>query len=185
MLDGAGISITLHVTRFVWELGPLGKSDSVISCALLVVEISAFPVLSRFFRLLFIFSLAVGTDLGRCLRTVLTSKPGKVAKKPFLMAFIQVFMTGLHKDRCRNLTRSTLVQRECTFAAWGSASLLVLSFDLFIGSSHKPVLKFRWASRTTLLRWSMTCVLFCVNQVRYPESQNCPTEYSDLYFRPG
>ena len=185
MLDGAGISITLHVTRFVPELGPLGKSDSVISCALLVVEISAFPVLCRFFLIFFICPLAVGTDLGRFLRTVLTSKPGKVAKKPFLMAFIQVFMTGLHEDRCRNLTRSTLVRRECTFAARGSGSLLFLFFDWVIGSSHKPVLKFCWASRTILLHWSMNCVLFCVNHVRYPELQNCPTEYSDLYFRPG
>ena len=178
--------IVLIVTRFVCVASLFGGFATVISGDSWIV-VSCDWVLRRFFFTLFICPLAVVTDFGRCFLINFVVRPGNLTKYPVLMASHHVVSTGLQHERWWYFARSGFVRSEWTFAAsfWILLLCSLLAIGV-IGVNQSPDGVCLFPSRTTFcVSGSITFALSFVNHASYPESQNWPTEYSDLYLSPG
>ena len=63
----------------------------------------------------------VAMDLGKCLATALTVRPGQDVKTPFCMALIQVASTGLNVAACKYCMCSAFV--VVLYALWLSGGV--------------------------------------------------------------
>ena len=124
-------------------------------------------------------------ERGKCLVMREGERPGKVAKNPRSTACFHVVSEGLQHARCKYFARSFFVRRLYTFAAWEVYCCWfgLVGAGLIEVSQSPPGLLLSAVRTTSLVLMLATVASFCLNHASYPASQNCPTEYSDLYAR--